>query len=120
MGPLKPSSPAQLWPAARRFATLTPLIDLELVGERLCGCGPVLRQRLLLLWGKDSQHHICNETWILDYESFTWTLVSTILRRLCGIIIQTSCLSLLYQGREGVYGKLSCMSASKMECICFV
>jgi len=75
MGPIRPSRPAQPWPAKRRFGTLTPLIPPEVVGQRLCGCGPVLTQRMVFLWGKDTPHHICPETWLLDVETFTWVQV---------------------------------------------
>lgn len=80
MGPLKPS-PESPWPSPTRFPTLTPLISPELVGQGLCGCGPELQQRLLMLWGKASSTLISRETWLLEiklgsYEC-SWKEVST-------------------------------------------
>jgi len=75
-GPIKCSSLSQPWPIGRTFATLTPLIEPEMVGQRLCGCGPVLGQRVLLLWGKNLDRIICDEAWILDVETQTWIQVS--------------------------------------------
>ena len=75
-GPIKCSSPSQPWPIGRTFATLTPLIEPEMVGQRLCGCGPILRQKVLLLWGKNLDRIICDEAWILDVETQTWIQVS--------------------------------------------
>ena len=74
---MKQSTPEQPWPLGRTFATLVALVDPEKVGQRLCGCGPVLKQRMLLLWGKDSEEHICNETWLLEISplGFSWKLV---------------------------------------------
>ena len=65
---------------AFRFPTLTALVDPELVGKRLCGCGPVLHQRLVLLWGKETSLLVSKETWMLElpYGSteFIWRKVS--------------------------------------------
>ena len=74
-GPVKPSRPEQPWPCGRTFASLTPLVDPEKAGHKLCGCGPVLKQKVLLLWGKDTGRTICDEAWLLDLESCSWTQV---------------------------------------------
>ena len=68
-------------PTGRVFATLTPLIDPLVVGQKLGnayygpknqsdvllgGCKPVLHQRMLLLWGKQQNDVILPETWTLE------------------------------------------------------
>ena len=55
-----------------RFSTLTPLIDPDQVGERVAnGYGPVLEQKLVLLWGKASPLLICPDTWLLELNEST-------------------------------------------------
>lgn len=41
------------------------------------GCGPVLQQRMLLLWGKQVPETILTHGWILDIaqEDISWTKV---------------------------------------------
>lgn len=78
---LKPSLAIYLWlvNTSSRFPTLTALVDPELVGLRLCGCGPVLQQRLVLLWGKENPQLVSKETWMLELETgnseFRWRKV---------------------------------------------
>ena len=75
-GPIKRSTRTEPWPLGRTLATLTPLVDPEKVGQRLCGCGPVLKQRTLLLWGKNENQKICDEAWMLDIDHRKWTQVN--------------------------------------------
>ena len=72
---MKPPLPRYPLPTPRVFPTLTPLIDPELVGERLCGYGQIMNQRMVMLWGKKREQEICNEAWMLDMESFIWMQV---------------------------------------------
>jgi len=69
---MKPPLPRYPLPTPRSFSTLTPLVDPELVGEWLCNHGPIMTQRMVMLWGKNRDQQICNEAWILDMESFIW------------------------------------------------
>ena len=84
-GPMKPPLPSYPLPTARVFPTLTPLVHPELVGERLCGHGPFMSQRMVMLWGKKREQQICNEVWMLDMESFIWVQVGD--RRTTYVII---------------------------------
>ena len=59
----------QLWPIATRFSTFTPLTDPDRVGKKLAdGYGPVLLQKLMLLWGKATPFLICPDTWLLEIK----------------------------------------------------
>ena len=81
-GPFSPSGPDHPWPIASRFATLTSLVDPERVGLKAYdGCGPVLEPRMVLLWGKSTRQHISPESWLLEFEGpsqsiLKWTQVS--------------------------------------------
>ena len=75
-GPMKPPLPRYPLPTPRVFPTLTPLIDPELVGDRFCSHGPIMTQRMVMLWGKKREQEICNEAWMLDMESFIWMQVA--------------------------------------------
>ena len=88
-GPMKPPLPSYPLPTVRVFPTLTPLVHPELVGERLCGHGPFMSQRMVMLWGKKREQQICNEAWMLDMESFIWVQVGD--RRTTYIIIYFVC-----------------------------
>ena len=77
----------QLWPIPTRFSTFTPLIDPDRVGKKLAnGFGPVLQQKLMLLWGKATPLLICPDTWLLEIKEskegeaieLSWTRVSSI------------------------------------------
>ena len=76
-GPIRPSLSGQPWPLGRRFLKFIPLIDPEKVGKKLCGCGPILKQKMLLLWGKQTKDLICSETWLMEFdaESYSWIQV---------------------------------------------
>ena len=80
-GPLKSTSiPGQVTtplPLPRTFPTLTSLLDPELVGQPLGGHGPLLRPKLLLMWGKRNERTITDEVWLLDPLSYLWTKVCT-------------------------------------------
>ena len=81
----------QPWPIPTRFSTFTPLIDPDRVGEQLAnGYGPVLHQKLMLLWGKATTLLICPDTWLLEMKEskdseeeakieLSWTRVSHII-----------------------------------------
>ena len=78
-------SPKQPWPIPTRFSSFTPVIDPEQVGKRLAnGHGPVLEQKLLLLWGKATSQLICPDTWQVEVKELSeeervelrWTRVS--------------------------------------------
>jgi hypothetical protein len=73
------ATPDHPWPPPTRFPSLTALVDPELVGQRLCGCGPVLHQRLVLLWGKETSLLVSKETWMLEVQDgsteFRWRKV---------------------------------------------
>ena len=78
-------SPGQLWPIPTRFSTFTPLIDPDRVGKKLANDhGPVLQQKLMLIWGKSSYVLICPDTWLLEIKEveekkkfeLSWTKVS--------------------------------------------
>jgi hypothetical protein len=59
----------QLWPIPTRFSTFTPLIDPDRVGTKLAdGYGPVLQQKLMLLWGKATPQLVCPDTWLLEIK----------------------------------------------------
>ena len=84
IGPLVPSQD-QPWPIPTRFSTFTPLIDPDRVGKKLAdGYGPVLQQKLMLLWGKATPLLICPDTWLLEIKEskeeetieLSWTRVS--------------------------------------------
>ena len=76
----------QPWPIPTRFSTFTPLIDPDRVGKQLAdGYGPVLHQKLMLLWGKATPLLICPDTWLLEMKEskeeeakieLSWTRVS--------------------------------------------
>ena len=64
-------SPEQPWPIPTRFSTFTPgpLVDPERVGKKLAdNYGPVLQQKLMLLWGKATPLLIFPDTWLLEIK----------------------------------------------------
>ena len=62
-------SPEQPWPIPTRFSTFTPLIDPDRVGKKLADdYGPVLQQKLMLLWGKVTPLLICPDTWLMEIK----------------------------------------------------
>ena len=60
-----------------RFASLTALVEPELVGQRLGG--RICHQQLVLLWGKQQPLLVSKETWLLELEAssaeFHWRKV---------------------------------------------
>lgn len=80
----------QPWPIPSRFSSFTPLIDPDRAGKKLAdGYGPVLQQKLMLLWGKATPLLICPDTWLLEMKEskeeeamikLSWTRVSYIIQ----------------------------------------
>ena len=64
-----------LSPTHRRFATLCPLIDPDVVGKQLCPGGPSMEQTLFLLWGKMSHQQIIEDGWLFHCDDMTWNKV---------------------------------------------
>ena len=77
-GPIKnPGKADTPWSDRRTFSTFISLMDPELVGQHPGGHGPLLKPKLLLMWGKRTERIITDEVWLLDPLSFVLTKVST-------------------------------------------
>ena len=75
----KPNCPTK-WPPKLTFHTATCLVNPDVVNKSLVPGGPLLTQKLLVVWGKDADQSISNDMWLLeidvnDYSSLKWKKV---------------------------------------------
>ena len=66
-GTLKPDYPSK-WPPKLTFHTATCLLNPDVINKCLVPGRPPLTQKVLVAWGKDGDHSISNDIWLLEID----------------------------------------------------